>query len=167
MGAMLSWLFSVQLQRLQNLKMALSEVEIGWIPYFLERAEHVYDKQRHWMNKGVEFVGHAKSVLDNEEYDLRVLYHEHVFGCVIDDVHGLNNRDIIGEDNVMIKHAQEGLAHSPPDTQLKVLRGNAERVHRFEAAGAGVSCRRQGADSDITGSEGRPVPLARIAPAHG
>ncbi len=34
-------------QRLPNLKIALSEGEIGWIPYFLERAEQVYDKQRY------------------------------------------------------------------------------------------------------------------------
>ena len=45
-GAMLSWLFSSYLQDLSNLKICLSEGNIGWIPYFLERAEQVLDKQR-------------------------------------------------------------------------------------------------------------------------
>ena len=35
-GAMLSWLFSGLFTRFPNLKIALSEGEIGWIPYFLE-----------------------------------------------------------------------------------------------------------------------------------
>ena len=34
-GAMLSWLFSSYLQDLSNLKICLSEGNIGWIPYFL------------------------------------------------------------------------------------------------------------------------------------
>ncbi|MFC5752440.1 amidohydrolase family protein, partial [Actinomadura rugatobispora] len=37
-GTMLSFLFSGLFQRYPNLKIALSEGEAGWIPYFLERA---------------------------------------------------------------------------------------------------------------------------------
>ena len=51
-GAMLSWLFSGMFQRFPKLKIALSEGEIGWMPYFLERAEQVLDKQRHWVKQG-------------------------------------------------------------------------------------------------------------------
>ena len=51
-GAMLSWLFSGLFQRFPNLKIALSEGEIGWMPYFLERAEQVLDKQRYWVMRG-------------------------------------------------------------------------------------------------------------------
>jgi predicted TIM-barrel fold metal-dependent hydrolase len=38
-GAMLAWLFSGHFERMPNLKIALSEGEIGWIPFFLERAQ--------------------------------------------------------------------------------------------------------------------------------
>ena len=41
-GAMLAWLFSGYFQAYPNLKIALSEGEVGWIPYVLERAEYVY-----------------------------------------------------------------------------------------------------------------------------
>ncbi|HZC51093.1 MAG TPA: amidohydrolase family protein, partial [Mycobacterium sp.] len=38
-GTMLSWLFSGMFTKYPKLKIALSEGEIGWMPYFLERAE--------------------------------------------------------------------------------------------------------------------------------
>ena len=56
-GTMLSWLFSGLFQRYPNLKIALSEGEIGWTPYFLERAEQVLDKQRYWVRRGHEVHG--------------------------------------------------------------------------------------------------------------
>ena len=45
---MLAWLFSDYFERMPGLKIALSEGNIGWMPYFIERAEQVIDKQRHW-----------------------------------------------------------------------------------------------------------------------
>src|SRR5260370_4065086 len=45
-GAMLEWLFSGKFQRFPTLKIALSEGSIGWIPYFLQRAEQVLDTQK-------------------------------------------------------------------------------------------------------------------------
>ena len=56
-GTMLSWLFSGLFQRFPNLKIALSEGEIGWMPYFLERAEQVLDKQRYWVKRGHDVHG--------------------------------------------------------------------------------------------------------------
>ena len=47
-GTMLAWLFSDYFERMPGLKIALSEGNIGWMPYFIERAEQVIDKQRHW-----------------------------------------------------------------------------------------------------------------------
>jgi predicted TIM-barrel fold metal-dependent hydrolase len=158
-GAMLAWLFSGLFQWLPNLKIALSEGEIGWIPYFLERAQQVYDKQRYWVARGVDFkYGSTGTVnTDNadtsllESLDLRQLYLDHVYGCFIDDVHGLNSLDVIGENNVMIetdyphsdstwpnsiKLARDRLAHLPADVQHKLVRGNAERLFQFQAATA-------------------------------
>ena len=40
-GVMLAWIFSGMFDRFPNLKIAMSEGGIGWIPYFLERAEQV------------------------------------------------------------------------------------------------------------------------------
>jgi predicted TIM-barrel fold metal-dependent hydrolase len=148
-GAMLSWVFSGMFQRFPNLKIALSEGEIGWMPYFLERAEQVLDKQRHWVKKGATFMGHAGTDADLDTLDVREQFRNHVFGCFIDDIHGIASIDEIGEDNIMcetdyphsdstwpncITVVKERIAHLPEETQYKILRGNAERLYRFTPA---------------------------------
>ena len=148
-GAMLSWLFSGMFTRFPGLKIALSEGEIGWMPYFLERAEQVLDKQRYWVARGQKFGNHATTDVDMETLDIKALFREHVFGCFIEDKHGIASLDEIGEDNVMcetdyphsdstwpncIDVAKELIEHLPTETQYKLLRGNAERLYRFTPA---------------------------------
>jgi predicted TIM-barrel fold metal-dependent hydrolase len=148
-GAMLSWLFSGMFTKFPNLKIALSEGEIGWMPYFLERAEQVLDKQRFWVQRGVKFMEHATTDVDLNTIDIRALFRDHVFGCFIDDAHGIASIDEIGEDNIMcetdyphsdstwpdcIAVVKQRIGHLPPEVQYKLLRGNAERLYRFTPA---------------------------------
>ena len=148
-GTMLSWLFSGLFTRFPNLKIALSEGEIGWIPYFLERAEQVLDKQRYWVQRGVQFMEHATTDVDLDSIDVRELFAGHVFGCFIDDAHGIASIDEIGEDNIMcetdyphsdstwpdcIGVVQRLIKDLPEPVQYKILRGNAERLYRFTPA---------------------------------
>jgi hypothetical protein len=113
----------------------------------------VYDRQRHWVQRGTVFGRYdagdrAGDAFDGRDIDIRALYHDHVFGCFIDDVHGLKSLDVIGEDNVMIetdyphsdstwpnsiKLARERLGHLDPSVQLKIMRTNAERLFQFTA----------------------------------
>jgi predicted TIM-barrel fold metal-dependent hydrolase len=149
-GAMLSWLFSGMFQRFPTLRIALSEGEVGWMPYYLERAEQVLDKQRHWMKKGAKFADHGgHGVLDLDTLNIRETFREHIFGCFIDDAHGIASIDEIGEDNIMcetdyphsdstwpncIEVVRDRIGHLPEETQYKLLRGNAERLYRFTPA---------------------------------
>jgi predicted TIM-barrel fold metal-dependent hydrolase len=148
-GAMLSWLFSGMFTRFPGLKIALSEGEIGWMPYFLERAEQVLDKQRFWVQRGVQFMEHATTDVDLNTIDIRALFRDHVFGCFIDDAHGIASIDEIGEDNIMcetdyphsdstwpdcIGVVKKRIGHLSPEVQYKLLRGNAERLYRFTPA---------------------------------
>jgi predicted TIM-barrel fold metal-dependent hydrolase len=148
-GAMLSWLFSGMFTRFPGLKIALSEGEIGWMPYFLERAEQVLDKQRFWVQRGVKFMEHATTDVDLDTIDIRGLFRDHVYGCFIDDAHGIASIDEIGEDNIMcetdyphsdstwpdcIGVVKKRIGHLPPEVQYKLLRGNAERLYRFTPA---------------------------------
>jgi predicted TIM-barrel fold metal-dependent hydrolase len=155
-GTLLDWLFSGIFTKFPNLKMALSEGSIGWIPYFLERAEQVIDKQRFWASRfdidmnasheRGEEKGEAKFDLDT---DIRQLFKDHVFGTFIEDHAGLRLLDIIGEDNVMLEcdypHsdstwpdtidlANKWLGHLPEDVQHKITIGNACRVYDFTPA---------------------------------
>jgi predicted TIM-barrel fold metal-dependent hydrolase len=148
-GTMLAWLFSGLFQRFPNLKIALSEGEIGWIPYFLERAEQVLDKQRHWVLRGQQFGDHATSDVDFDRLDIRASFRDHIFGCFIEDHHGVASLAEIGEDNVMcetdyphsdstwpdcIGTAKRVIKDLSPELQYKLLRGNAERLYRFTPA---------------------------------
>jgi len=47
-SALTDWLFSAAFIRFPNLKIALSEGQIGWIPYVLERADKVWEHNRGW-----------------------------------------------------------------------------------------------------------------------
>ncbi len=155
-GTLLDWLFSGNFARYPNLKIALSEGSIGWIPYFLERAEQVIDKQRFWASRfdidmnasheRGEEKGEARFDLDT---DIRRLFKDHVFGTFIEDHAGLRLLDVIGEDNVMLEcdypHsdstwpdtvslANKWLGDLPEDVQHKITVGNACRVYDFTPA---------------------------------
>jgi predicted TIM-barrel fold metal-dependent hydrolase len=155
-GTLLDWLFSGNFERFPGLKIALSEGSIGWIPYFLERAEKVIDKQRFWASRfdidmnasheRGEAKGAARFSLDT---DIRRLFKDHVFGTFIEDHAGLRLLDVIGEDNVMlecdyphsdstwpdtISLANKWLGELPEDVQHKITVGNAARVYDFTPA---------------------------------
>ncbi|ROO85917.1 amidohydrolase family protein [Actinocorallia herbida] len=155
-GTLLDWLFSGNFQRFGNLRIALSEGSIGWIPYFLERAEQVIDKQKYWasefdidMNAAHE-RGESKGAASFDlNTDIRRLFKDHVFGTFIEDQAGLRLLDIIGEDNVMLEcdyphsdstwpdtvaQANKWLGHLPEDVQHKITVGNAARVYDFTPA---------------------------------
>jgi len=149
-GTMLSWLFSGLFQRYPKLKIALSEGEVGWMPYFLERAEQVLDKQRYWVTRGQTFGEHAKAQhIDFDTLDIRQSFRDHVYGCIIEDRHAINSLAEIGEDNIMcetdyphsdstwpdcIDVARNTMKDLPENVQYKLLRGNAERLYRFTPA---------------------------------
>jgi predicted TIM-barrel fold metal-dependent hydrolase len=149
-GTMLSFLFSGLFQRYPKLKIALSEGEAGWMPYFLERAEQVLDKQRYWVRRGVTYGEHASAgAIDLDTLDLRASFRDHVYLCIIEDHHATHSLAEIPEDNLMcetdyphsdstwpssIKVARGTVGHLPAETQYKILRGNAERLYRFTPA---------------------------------
>ncbi|KBZ60656.1 hypothetical protein K875_03603 [Mycobacterium [tuberculosis] TKK-01-0051] len=148
-GTMLSWLFSGLFQRYPKLKIALSEGEVGWMPYFLERAEQVLDKQRYWVKRGTKFMGHAGNEADLDTLDIRETFRNHIYGCIIEDRHAIKSLDELGEDNIMcetdyphsdstwpdcIDVARDTMKDLPENVQYKLLRGNAEKLYRFTPA---------------------------------
>jgi len=154
-ATMIGWLFSDMFDRHPQLKIVLSEGNIGWMPYFIERAEQVLDKQRHWAKQANVklYKGDSGTDLramspqtDLDALDVRRRIREHIYGCFIEETAGLRCLDIIGEDNVMIETdyphsdttwpdcievAQALVKELPAETQRKILRTNAERLFRF------------------------------------
>jgi predicted TIM-barrel fold metal-dependent hydrolase len=64
-------------------RFALSEGGIGWIPYFLERVDYVYEHHQAW-------TGQDLPMKPSE------LFKERFITCFIDDASGLKNREDVG-----------------------------------------------------------------------
>jgi len=87
-GCAAELVFSSFLRRYPDLKVALSEGGIGWIPYFLERADYVYRHHRHWTHQ--DFGDKLPSDV----------FREHVISCFIDDPVGVRTRDRVGIETI-------------------------------------------------------------------
>ena len=129
------WLFLKALQTYPTLKISLSEGGIGWIPYFLERADFTYEHHRAWT-----YADFGKKKPSD-------VFREHFLTCFIDDQFGLKNLDAIGEDNVayecdyphsdsvwpdssnVLMKSLEGLSATAIE---KVTHGNAFRLYNFD-----------------------------------
>jgi predicted TIM-barrel fold metal-dependent hydrolase len=159
-ATLIDWLFGGHFLRYPRIKLCLSEGGIGWMPYVLERAEQVYDKQRHWYRKmdaatskgkllGTQSVETNQNVIDLIDSGIRPteLFRDHVYGCFFDDRAGVEMLDAIGEDNVMVEsdypHSDSNWPNtmdviSPQikglneTTQRKLLQLNAVRVFDLE-----------------------------------
>jgi predicted TIM-barrel fold metal-dependent hydrolase len=155
-GTMLSWLLSPVFREFPRLKIALSEGGIGWMPYYLERAAQILDRRGALLARGERpdaktggFTADSSRALDVRGFDIYEAFHEHVYGCFIDDIHGVANIREIGIDNVLIEtdyphsdstwpdcidHARQQLDTNPTLSdaeKYKILRGNAERLFHF------------------------------------
>jgi predicted TIM-barrel fold metal-dependent hydrolase len=85
-NAAADWLFAGFWNRYPGLKMALSEGGIGWIPYFLERADFTYEQHSAW----------TRTTFGKEKPS--DMFRKHFITCFIDDEFGLRNRQDIGID---------------------------------------------------------------------
>lgn len=130
-------LWSPVLNRFPKLRFALSEGGIGWIPYFLERADYVYKNHRVWT--GSDFGDQLPSDRFRERF----------ITCFIEDAHGLANRDTIGVSTMCWEadypHSDSTWPRSPesvwagltaagvPDDEIDAItHGNAMRAFSFD-----------------------------------
>jgi len=107
-------------ERFPKLKVALSEGGIGWVPYFLEVADHKLIHHGPWT--GMDFGGRLPSEI----------YKEHVFGCFIEDRAGMLcaedmlNPDMIGWESDY-PHS-DGIWPDAPEKLSKVLAGFSDEL---------------------------------------
>jgi len=153
-------LWSPVLRKFPDLRVALSEGGIGWIPYFLERVDYVYAHHRAWT--GQDFGDKLPSQV----------FKEQVVTCFIDDAFGVESRRHLNMDNVCWEcdyphsdstwptapeMAMKYLAGVPDDEVAKITHANAMRIFRYdpfarrprEQCTAGA-LRAQAADVDVS-----------------
>ncbi|HLY84582.1 MAG TPA: amidohydrolase family protein [Acidimicrobiales bacterium] len=123
-------------ERFPNLKVALSEGGIGWMPYILERTDYTWERHRF-------YTGMADAKRPSE------IFRDHIYGCFISDEAGLKNIDLIGVDNIMFegdyphsdsnwpnarKLLEVSLADVPDDQARKIAESNARSLFNFPRA---------------------------------
>ncbi|MYM64043.1 amidohydrolase family protein [Pseudomaricurvus sp. HS19] len=82
------WLNLSALERYPSMKICLSESGIGWIPYFMERADFSHERHKAWTYSS--FQGKKPSDI----------FKKHFMSCFIDDAFGLDNLKYLNEDMV-------------------------------------------------------------------
>jgi predicted TIM-barrel fold metal-dependent hydrolase len=128
-------LWSRVFKEFPKIRIAFSESGIGWIPYFLERADYVYEHHHKWTHQ--HFGGKKPSEV----------WRQHTITCFIDDPVGVKNRHAIGVDTITWEcdyphsdttwpNSPEILAKSlvnvPHDEVAKITHENALRFFRAD-----------------------------------
>jgi predicted TIM-barrel fold metal-dependent hydrolase len=166
------WLQLRALQEYPDMRIALSEGGIGWVPYFLERADYSNWRHKVWTHSMFQ---------DKKPSDT---FRRHFLNCFIDDAFGLQNLRAIGEDMVAYEcdyphsdtlwpevpeYLWNSVKHLTQSQIDKVTHLNAMRFFRFDpfkhhereqltVAALREVARRKGVDTTPKSSDGaRPV----------
>jgi predicted TIM-barrel fold metal-dependent hydrolase len=122
-------------QKFKNVKVALAEGSIGWIPYFLERVDYTYEHHKAWTRP--DLGGQLPSEI----------FREHIITCFIVDRFGVGVLDAMNVDMVCWEcdypHSDTTWPHSPEavwesveglaDEQVdKITHGNAMRLFSYD-----------------------------------
>jgi predicted TIM-barrel fold metal-dependent hydrolase len=155
------------LLRYPSLKFSLSEGGIGWIPYFLERADFTYRHHGAWVR--CDWGGKLPSQV----------FREHFLSCFIDDKFGCRHYDEVGEDIIAYEcdypHSDctwpdvpeelwQNVKDLPPEVIDKITHGNVFRffgVDPIAALGrenctvAALRARARGVDTAVRSMGGK------------
>jgi predicted TIM-barrel fold metal-dependent hydrolase len=131
MSSLIDFLMSGVLVKFPTLKLMYAESQIGWIPYALQRVDQVWEDNQGWAQ--------TKQIPEPPS----TYYYRQVYGCFINDPHGLDSLDEVGVDNVTCETDYPHSDSSWPDTKQvmtklvsglpddvvhKIVRGNAIKL---------------------------------------
>lgn len=135
-ASMMEWILCGKLEQFPSLKLLYAESQIGWIPYFLERADenwkvHQWAQNEHRLPNPPSFY-----------------YRRNCFGCFFRDTVGIELLEKVGVDNVLFEtdyphqdgtfpHSKETaesiFGHLDAESVHKIARGNAIRLLGLDA----------------------------------
>jgi predicted TIM-barrel fold metal-dependent hydrolase len=121
--------------RFPDLKFSITEGDVGWMPYFLWRAEHVSDRHSGWVKHQFPPGGP------------RQIFNDHILCCFISDPIGLKLLDEFNVDHLCwesdFPHSDSSwpnapetvaklFATVPPDVVAKITHENAMHQYQFD-----------------------------------
>ena len=136
--SMCDMIFSGVFERYPNLKLAIVEFELAWVPHLLSSMDYTY-RERH-----EEALYRFKEGWRPSDF-----FHRNVFLSFQEDAIGIRLRDIIGVDNMMwgsdYPHSESTfpqsrqilaqiLAGVPEEDYAKIVGGNTARLYHFDMA---------------------------------
>ena len=162
----LDWLHAGHFDRFPNLQLCLSECGVGWVPAVLGLAEWsrsmaaernpqpgerqnqpaLHDEHSRLFAAMVD----AASKLANSARSPRDVFHDHIFVCLIEEVHSVQFLEEIGLDNIMIETDFPHMATRWPNSieyarratpgmieadRARIFHGNARRLFGIGAEG--------------------------------
>jgi predicted TIM-barrel fold metal-dependent hydrolase len=155
-------------ERFPTLKFSLTEGDIGWIPYFLWRSEHVNDRHRGWINHDFSKTGGPTQI-----------FNDHILVCFIKETVG---PELIGHFNLDNVCWESDYPHSDgtwpyaPEELMKTLDGLDDTAiakishenamahyqfdpfaHRPKAQCTAAALRAESPDVDVVTRVGRPA----------
>jgi predicted TIM-barrel fold metal-dependent hydrolase len=134
-NAAADWIHMKIWQQYPNMRITLAEGGVGWIPYFLERADITHDRHHEWTN--ANFGGKLPSEV----------FKKHFITCFIEEKFGIDSLRYMNEDMVTWEcdypHADTTWPRSPevlwdavkdlPDATIdKITHINALREYKFD-----------------------------------
>jgi predicted TIM-barrel fold metal-dependent hydrolase len=137
-AAMVDWLCAAMPVRFPGIKFVMAESNIGWIPYFLERLDSLWEQN-----------GFYTGLRERLDAPPSTYFRSNIFCTFFSDAFGLRQLDYIGESNVMFEvdypHGDSNWPHSMDVARAqtsaagldsavveKIVRGNARRVFGLE-----------------------------------
>jgi predicted TIM-barrel fold metal-dependent hydrolase len=134
MHAFADWLTSGVLERYKALRMALSEGEIGWIPFLLQRLDAIWLERPYYGNLDGRLTAAPSTYLPGR-----------VWGCVANDAFGLTLRDQIGMDQIMFEvdypHGDSTWPHTKKLLEDIVLQAGLSEAETYKLArGNAIEC---------------------------
>jgi predicted TIM-barrel fold metal-dependent hydrolase len=110
-------------QKFKNVKVALAEGGVGWIPYFLERIDYTYEHHKAWTEPNLG------GKLPSE------IFRERIITCFIVDKFGLGNLEAMNEDMVAWEcdypHSDTTWPRSPEVVWDSVQGLRAEQINKI------------------------------------
>jgi predicted TIM-barrel fold metal-dependent hydrolase len=136
--SMCDMIFSGVFERYPNLKLAIVEFELAWVPHLLSSMDYTYHERHE------EALYRFKDGWRPSDF-----FHRNVFLSFQEDALGIRLRDIIGVDNMMwgsdYPHSESTfpqsqkilaqiLAGVPDEDYAKIVGGNTARLYHFDMA---------------------------------
>ncbi|TPE61550.1 amidohydrolase [Sandaracinobacter neustonicus] len=130
------WMHMKIWEKYPNMRITLAEGGVGWVPYFLERADITHDRHHEWTR--AEFGGRLPSEV----------FKKHFMTCFIEERFGVDILDYLNDDMVTWEcdypHADttwprspevlwEAVKDLPAERINKITHGNAMREYKFDA----------------------------------